>query len=512
MNRLLENNGTADLAELGEALVGGASEGILIANRSGTIVYANPAAHEMFRSTEDLKGSAVDSLIPNPQRQHHNELRSAYHQAPSRRSMGQGRELHALRRDGSVLPVEISLTPLTLDGEALTAAMVIDISERKALENQVLRLNKLLEQQVLDRTRELNRSQLLYRTVARNYPNGTIFVLDEALRYEFAEGKELFEWNLTSEDLKGNLYLDQLPADLREEVGQRLQAVLAGSNQSFEVQHHGSTYRLDAVSVQIEAEESPRILVVEQNITEEKKALDKERQLNELKSRFVSMASHEFRTPLSTISSSADLARQHTERGNRERVEVHLEKIKGAVNHLVSILDDYLSLERFQTRDWDANREPLSVRETVGATLEKQRSMLRRGQHLHADLHSDLSDFTEMSHKEAVQGIVSNLVSNASKYSDEGAHIEVTLQLRDGTHWHLAVRDHGVGIAEADQTAIFTRFFRCDQTSHIPGTGVGLDLVQQYTSFLDGNITLDSSPGKGSTFTVTWPKGEATTK
>lgn len=502
-------HGTADLAELGEALVGGASEGILIANRAGTIVYANPAAQSMFRFQTSLRGSQVESLIPQPQRNHHEGLRGAYHEAPSHRRMGQGRELHALRGDGSILPVEISLTPLTLDGEQLTAAMVIDISERKALENQVLRLNKLLEQQVLDRTRELNRSQLLYRTVARNYPNGTIFVLNQDLCYEFAEGKELFEWNLTSEDLKGSSYLDQLPADLREEVGKRLQTVLEGSNQSFEVDHHGSTYRLNAVSVQIESDEAPRILVVEQNITEAKLALEKERHLNELKSRFVSMASHEFRTPLSTIASSADLAQQHVMRGNHERVEIHLDKIKGAVNHLVSILDDYLSLERFETRDWNSNREPLSVTETVVATVKQQKSMLRRGQVIHTDIETAYNGVLEMSHREALQGITSNLISNASKYSSENTSIEVELHRENETHWKLAVHDHGVGISPADRALIFSRFYRAEKTSHIPGTGVGLDLVQQYVAFLNGRISVESQPGEGSSFIVTWPIGNS---
>lgn len=493
---------------LGEALVGGASEGILIVRSDGSIAYANPAAHTMFRWEEGLRGNSVDSLIPATQRPHHGQLRAAYEAQPTHRRMGQGRELHALRSDGTILPVEISLTPLTLNGELLTAAMVIDISERKALENQVIRLNKLLEQQVLDRTRELNRSQLLYRTVARNYPNGTIFVLDNELRYEFAEGKELFEWNLTSEDLKGSPYLEQLPGDLRAEVSARLQKVIDGTNQSFEVEHHGSSYRLDAVSVQIEEDEAPRILVVEQNITEAKQALAKERQLSELKSRFVSMASHEFRTPLSTIASSADLAKQHAERGNQDRVGLHLDKIKSAVNHLVSILDDYLSLERFQGRDWERDREPVKVPEAIHASVEKQRHMLRKGQVIHFDLQMNRPPEAEMSHTEALQGIVSNLISNASKYAEEGTNIYIRLQ-QEPDRWLLSVQDEGVGIDPADQEAIFTRFFRCDHTSHIPGTGVGLDLVQQYVQFLRGSIELDSHLGTGSTFTVSWPIGSA---
>ena len=488
---------------MGEALVGGASEGILIADASGCIVYANPAARDMFRSPGTLMGTQVEDLIPGPQRAHHESLRHAYGHEPSHRRMGQGRELHALRTDGSIFPVEISLTPLKVGHQQLTAAMIIDISDRKVLENQVLRLNKLLEQQVLDRTRELNRSQLLYRTVARNYPNGTIFVLDRELRYEFAEGKELFQWNLTSEDLKGSSYLEQLPDNLRTEVEMRLRGVLEGKNSSFELEHHGASYRLNAVSVQIEVDEAPRILVVEQNITEAKKALAKERQLNELKSRFVSMASHEFRTPLSTIASSADLAKAHLERGNSERVFAHLEKIRGAVDHLVSILDDYLSLERYETRNWNELREMLDVPEVIAATLDRQRANLKRGQTLISEWPAT-KPAKDWIHEEALQGIVSNLVSNAIKYSDEGATIRTALRTTQDT-WEFEVIDEGVGIDPVDQQEVFTRFYRCDRTSHIPGTGVGLDLVQQYVQLLEGQIHLQSELGVGSTFTATWP-------
>ena len=503
MQALLLKEGSSEMMALGEALVGGASEGIVIANEDGTIVYANTTARGLFGADQPLVGKAVEDLIPAAQRNHHQSLRGAYLNDPSHRRMGQGRELNALRSDGSIFPVEISLNPLKLGEQRFIAAMIIDISERKALENQVHRLNKLLEQQVLDRTRELNRSQLLYRTVARNYPDGTIFVLDNQLRYEFAEGKELFEWNLTSDDLKGSFYLDQLPDALRPEVEQRLRAVLDGKNSVFEVEHHGASYRLNAVSVQVEADEAPRILVVEQNVTEAKQALAKERQLNELKSRFVSMASHEFRTPLSTISSSAELAKAHAQRNNPDRVELHLDKIRDAVEHLVSILDDYLSLERFETRNWSELREPLNVPSVVEASAQRQRGNLKRGQTLELVMPPAL-DQQDWGHEEAIQGIVSNLVSNAIKYSEEGDAIRLVLTTLQKT-WQLEVHDEGVGIDPEDQQDVFTRFFRCDRTSHIPGTGVGLDLVQQYVQLLEGQIQLRSTPGVGTTFTVTWP-------
>ncbi len=492
------------LGAIGGALFTGSTEGILVADTQGIIRYHNPAALRLFAWKETLVGISVDALLPAAYRGGHAEHRARYFAAPEQKPMGKGRDLQGLRADGSVFPVEISLTPLPFGEETWVAAMITDISERKQLENKVIRLNKLLEQQVLDQGRALSRSQLMYRTVARNYPNGTIWVLDEDLRCEFAEGKQLFALHITSQELHGKYYPDQLPESIRNGIVERLRRVLAGEDQSFELEHNGEHFRVEAVSIEIEGDSESRILLVEQNVTETMQALRKERQLNELKSRFVSMASHEFRTPLSTIASSAELVKAHSERGNTDRAGEHLAKIQRSVQHLVGILDDYLSLEKFESGRWEAQMAPVDTPRWVGQTLDAMEMSLKPGQRLvRVGLGGEAVD-GEWGHPAAVHGIVSNLVSNASKYAPEGTEIEVALHRRGG-RWELTVTDAGMGIPKEEAAHIFERFFRGAEASHVPGTGVGLDLVNRCVQGLGGDIRFESRVGEGTRFEVVWP-------
>lgn len=493
-------------AQWGAALLAEATEGILVCGRDGRIRYANPAAYLLFNyPAQELQGLSIDALVPDNVRSGHASLRESYAAHPVRKPMGHGRDLRARRSDGSEFPVEVSLTPLDSPEGPVIAALVTDITERKRLEEQVHRLNRLLEKQVVDRTRELNYSQQLYRAVARNYPNGTISVLDEALRYEFVEGKELFALRITSEALHGNSYLEQLPAEVRGEVEGRLRRALAGADVQFELEHHGEHYRIDAVALQVEG--TPKVLVVEQNISAVTAALKKERHLNELKSRFVSMASHEFRTPLSTIASSADLAGAHLERANPDRAAAHLDKIRRAVQHVVGILDDYLSLEKFEEGSWDDVPQEVDVAGLLRALVAQQERTLRPGQTLLLDIHPEAEGRTTFPPK-VLLGIASNLISNAIKYSEEGDVVRVVLDRADLPEdgWRLTVEDEGLGISESDQALIFNRFFRSERVHHIPGTGVGLDLVARYLDGVGGTITFTSTPGEGSRFVAVWPE------
>ncbi len=494
-----------DVSLLGGALLQSASEGIVITADGERILFANEAACELFGyATEEWPRLRVADLVPASIRPAHHTLQQTYLKHAEKKPMGSGRDLTAARKDGSEFPVEISLTPLGLqpDGTQLIAAMITDISPRKTLEQKVVRLNKLLEQKVLDQTRELNRTTAMYRTVARNYPNGTISVLDENLCYEFVEGKELFSLKITSEELFGSAYLDRLPENVRGIIGHRLQQALGGKDQQFEVEHHNQTYRIDALRVTVEGDGKHNLLVVEQNITNVVEALRKERQLHELKSRFISMASHEFRTPLSTIQSSAELAKRHTEMGNPDRVDVHLGKIGQGVTHLVSMLDDYLSLEKFEEGSWQNALEPVNIpeeiRKVVAAHLQLAKSQDAIVCHCTPDHQIEASNPT------ALRGIAANLISNAVKYSPQGQTVQVRLTLSND-QWLLEVEDQGMGIPEAEQAHVFSRFYRGEAASHISGTGVGLDLVRRYAEELNGQVSFDSQADVGSTFRVIWP-------
>ena len=233
---------------------------------------------------------------------------------------------------------------------------------------------------------------------------------------------------------------------------------------------------------------------------EARKALDRERELNELKSKFVSIASHEFRTPLSTIMSSASLVDQYINRKEPEKVTKHVQRIKSSVNHLTSILNDFLSLGKLEEGKIELSKEFINLNEFLTEVKEEIDPILKGGQTLHViaekgTVHSD---------PRVLRNILFNLISNASKYSDEGKSIDVICSLTQNV-LSFDVRDEGIGIPQEDQKHMFDRFFRASNAGNIQGTGLGLNIVRRYVDLLGGQITFNSEFGKGSIFTVNIP-------
>lgn len=234
---------------------------------------------------------------------------------------------------------------------------------------------------------------------------------------------------------------------------------------------------------------------------EARKALDRERELNELKSKFVSIASHEFRTPLSTVMSSASLINQYTEKGEPDKVNKHVQRIKSSVNHLTSILNDLLSLGKLEEGKVDVNKESIHLSEFLKEVKEEITSTLKVGQHL--EIRSNAVEHLS-SDARILRNILFNLISNASKYSDENSTIHIECFM-DGGNVAFAVRDEGIGIPAEDQKHMFDRFFRASNAGNVQGTGLGLNIVKRYVDLLNGTISFSSVHGKGSIFTVIIP-------
>jgi PAS domain S-box-containing protein len=235
---------------------------------------------------------------------------------------------------------------------------------------------------------------------------------------------------------------------------------------------------------------------------EARKALDRERELNELKSKFVSIASHEFRTPLSTVKSSASLINQYVERKEIEKVTKHVNRIKSSVDHLTSILNDFLSLGKLEEGKVEVNRESIHIVDFLKEVQEEITPTFKDGQKIRIEcepgveyLHSD---------SRVLRNILFNLISNASKYSDENKQIIVKC-FADRHSVGFTISDEGIGIPLEDQKHMFDRFFRASNAGNVQGTGLGLNIVKRYVELLDGTITFTSEYGKGSEFTVIIP-------
>lgn len=372
------------------------SEGIIMVDETGKISVANIVAEKLFGYKRDeLKGVMLENLLPERYRGRHLKFRKDFNAQPEPRRMGIGRDLTALRKDGSEFPVEISLSFTHVKEKLFVMAFISDISLRKQAEDAVKRSEEQL---------------LVYA------------------------------------------------AELEQKVEARTEEL--------------------------------------------RKSLEKERELNELKSKFVSIASHEFRTPLSTLLNAASLIQQYKDKGDLEKVDKHIQRIKSSVHHLTQILNDFLSLGKLEEGKVDINKESINLDFFMNEISEEMRSFFKEGQQL--EIHCDHSAKEIHSDQRILRNILFNLISNASKYSEPQKCIFLSCS-GDKKTLTLSVRDEGIGIPKEDHKHLFDRFFRASNAGNIQGTGLGLNIVKRYADLLNGNISFTSEYEKGSTFIVTIP-------
>lgn len=236
-------------------------------------------------------------------------------------------------------------------------------------------------------------------------------------------------------------------------------------------------------------------------LREVKDALQKEKQLNELKSRFVTMASHEFRTPLSAILSSASLISKYISLEDNEKRIKHINRIKSSVATLTNILNDFLSISRLEEGMVQVNPSDFDIEELSSEIMDELNSYLKDGQQIkyqhvgNKDLNLD---------KNIIKNIIINLISNASKYSSEGKEIIFNTEISENI-LNIYVKDKGIGIPDDDKPFLFNRFFRAHNAGNIQGTGLGLNIVKKYIDLLNGTISYKSELNEGTEFYISIP-------
>ncbi len=397
-----------------EALFQYASMGILVANSKSEIILANNFLLNLFgyNTADELIGKKIETLIPSRYHSSHHKHTSNYQKQPERRPMGIGKDLFALRKDGTEFPVEISLSHYASTDGNFAIAFVSDITRRKKI-----------EQDVIDQKEEL-----------------------AAI----------------------NLKIEELNDDLEKKVDLR-------------------TKQLQDTLTELEASKE-----------ELTKALSKEKGLNDLKSRFVSMASHEFRTPLSTILSSASLVAKYTETVQQENRDKHIQRIKTSVNSLIDLLNEFLSIGKIEEGGIETHYARFNIKEMLGVVCNELEGIAKKDQEIIYE-HTGIEEV----HLDPalLRNILLNLVSNAIKFSPEKGQIKVSSSIQDD-EVTLSIKDEGMGISAEDQEHLFERFFRGKNAVNIQGTGLGLHIVGKYIELMKGDITFVSELEKGTTFIV----------
>lgn len=267
--------------------------------------------------------------------------------------------------------------------------------------------------------------------------------------------------------------------------------------------------KLESYSEELEKEVEQRTLILKEAIWELEKtkeelneSLTRQKELNELKSRFVSMVSHEFRTPLATMLSSLSLVARYTELQDTEKQQKHIDRIKTSVNNLTDILNDVLSLSKLEEGKVSVTKEYIPLQETVSEIITEIQPLAKEGQNISYQHHGE--ETTAFIDTKILRHIMMNLLSNAIKFSHAGSAIDVSTAI-NSQQIELMVKDNGIGISEEDQKHLFESFYRAQNAVNIQGTGLGLNIVLRYVDLCGGSIKMNSILDQGTTFTITLP-------
>jgi len=246
---------------------------------------------------------------------------------------------------------------------------------------------------------------------------------------------------------------------------------------------------------------------VAERTAELSQALEKEKELNQLKSRFITMASHEFRTPLAIISSSSGILQNFSDRLSEKRKQEHLETIQNTIKHIIQVLDDVLMINQAEAEKIEVKLEPLDIIKFCRHLKEEiEASFISHEIDFYIDLGDEIFNNYQLVlvDKKLLRQIITNLLTNAIKYSPDHNLVNFSLSRKDN-QLILKISDYGIGIPPSDQVHLFEYFQRGSNVGTLPGTGLGLSIVKKCVDLHQGEITLDSELGKGTVFTVILP-------
>ena len=526
-----------------EAFFEYATMGILVTDSSGKITAINPFALKEFGYTEnELIGNKIETLIPSRFHNRHIHHREKYSENPQNRPMGAGMGLFALKKDGTEFPVEVSLGNYHNNGDKYVIAFISNISVSKKAAEEIIKLNDELEATVEQRTKDLKETlqqleissgkledvQYFQKALLDNAGAMIIATDEEGIIKLFNPEASLNIGYHESEVIDINtpvlfhekIEISRKRKELLNEFGITIKddfAVLVEKSRRNIHEEEQYTYRkkngtsfpvsLTITAIRDNDGEITGFMGIAIDISEREKAeedlresLEKEKELSELKSRFVSMASHEFRTPLSTVLSSAYLIEKYTTADDQPKREKHLQRIVSSVNMLTDILNDFLSVGKIEEGKIQVKLIHFNIQELIIAIAGELKNNLKKQQKIqyhHEGTPHVLMDASLMKH------IIMNLVSNASKFSSETSPIEIKTSSQNH-HIILSVKDNGIGISKEDQKHLMERFFRGANAGNIQGTGLGLHIVSKYAELMNGTVECKSELEKGTEFVITF--------
>lgn len=414
-------------------------------------------------------------------------------------------EIRNYRKDGTLWWNKISITPIKNTQGEVTNFIGIqnDVTERVEAEEERTHWNTIFEESLNE-----------------------IYIID-VKTFQFLSANQGAQKNLgyTLEELQQLTPLDLKPEYDKSSFKELIEPISKGVAEkiTFETVHlrkDGTTYPIE-VHYQKSCIGNKNVLVsiilditdrknytekLERTVAERTKqlrnALEKEKELNELKTRFLSLVSHEFKTPLSSILTSTTLLSKYTQEEQQPKRDKHINTIRSKVKYLDTILNDFLSIERLETGKVKYKMEEFPLSKLVNQVIYDANLLLKSGQKINYP--QDIDDLVIIFDEKIFELVLSNLIHNAIKYSSEDTTIDIQVMQENG-RLELKVIDQGIGIPKEEQKFIFNRYFRAENALLTQGTGIGLNIAKQHIENLGGSISFESEVNQGTSFTLDIP-------
>lgn len=605
------------------------SEGVVIVDSHQNIMEVNKSLETIFGYTKkELMGRELNLLIPSNYHVNHAGYFNEFIKKGKRRTMSEANDIFALKKDGTIFPVEVELNPFKIYNKTYVMALIKDISEKKAIEKNLMLRSKALQsayngiiitdalkhdnpiiyfnsafqkltgytdKEILNRNcrflqgKDRNQAPLIKlrkcikkgqscQATLRNYKkDGSMFwndlyifpitdgngivtnfigvqndvtfrknaeaerhhlasIFDESLNeiYVF-DAKTLKFINVnfgaqknlgySLEALKNMTPLDINPSENEIKFRETIDVLLKSNVEKIEFESihkrkDGTTYPVE-VHLQLSNLNERNVFIaivldttdrknytkelenkVEKRTQQLKVALEKEKELSVLKTNFLSLVSHEFRTPLSAILTSSELLSKYKLEDQQEKREKYINTIIDKVNFLNNTINDFLSVEKLETGKVNYNFNNLDLSKVVNEVVYGANMLLKEGQKIKYP--ENIDDLQLYQDEKIIHLILTNLLYNAIKYSPEKSTIDLQIK-QDTKNTTVTIKDDGIGIPDEDQKNIFKRYFRAQNVLNIQGTGIGLNIVKSHLNNLGGTIYFESEEHKGTTFIITFP-------